>query len=55
MSDTNYELNLTEIENQNMNTSLELFEILKQNAEEFCTYIKKYKECTAAYYDKLFK
>ena len=55
MSDTNYELNLTEIENQNMNTSLELFEILKQNAEEFCTYIKKYKECTAAYYDKLSK
>ena len=55
MSDTNYELNLTEIENQNMNTSLELFEILKQNAEEFCSYIKKYKECTAAYYDKLSK
>ena len=38
-----------------MNTSLELFEILKHNAEEYCSYIKKYKECTAAYYDKLSK
>ena len=49
------ELNLSEIETQNMNTSLELFEILKQNAEEYCSYIKKYKECTASYYDKLSK
>ena len=49
------ELNLSEIETQNMNTSLELFEILKQNAEEYCSYIKKYKECTAAYYEKLSK
>ena len=49
------ELNLSEIETQNMNTSLELFEILKHNAEEYCSYIKKYKECTAAYYDKLSK
>ena len=49
------ECNLSEIESQNMNTSLELFEILKQNAEEYCSYIKKYKECTASYYDKLSK
>jgi len=55
MIDISNELNLSEIETQNMNTSLELFEILKQNAEEYCSYIKKYKECTAAYYDKLSK
>jgi hypothetical protein len=55
MTNINNECNLSEIETQNMNTSLELFEILKQNAEEYCSYIKKYKECTAAYYDKLSK
>ena len=55
MNNFSNECNLSEIETQNMNTSLELFEILKQNAEEYCSYIKKYKECTAAYYDKLSK
>ena len=49
------EFNLYEIENQNMNTSLELFELVKQNAEEYCNYIKKYKECTSVYFDKLSK
>ena len=47
--------NLYEIENQNMNTSLELFELIKQNAEEYCNYIRKYKECTSVYFDKLSK
>ena len=49
------EFNLYEIENQNMNTSLELIELMEQNAEEYCNYIRKYKECTSIYYDKLSK
>ena len=51
----NNEINILETENQNINTSLELFEIVKQNAEEYCNYIKKYKECTWAYFDKISK
>ena len=51
----NGEINLLEVENQNMNISLELFEIIKQNAEEYCNYIRKYKECTSAYFEKLSK
>lgn len=49
------EINLLEVENQNMNISLELFEIIKQHAEEYCNYIRKYKECTSAYFDKISK
>ena len=52
-SETNF--NLLDIENQNMNSSLELFDIVKQNAEEYFSYISKYKECTASYFDKLSK
>ena len=37
----NGEINLLEVENQNMNISLELFEIIKQNAEEYCNCIRK--------------
>ena len=58
MNNTNSDemnLNILEIENQNMNISLELFDIVKQNAEEYCSYITKYKECTAIYFDKLSK
>ena len=49
------DFNLFETENQNINTSLELFELIKQNAEEYCNYIRKYKECTSVYLDKLSK
>ena len=38
-----------------MNASLELFDIVKQNAEEYFAYINKYKECTTLYFDKLSK
>ena len=55
MNNINSEINLVETETQNMNTSLELFEILKQSVDEYCSYIKKYKECTEAYFDKLSK
>ena len=55
MNTINKEVSLLEEENQNMNTSLKLFEITKQNAEEYCTYIRKYKECTEAYFEKLSK
>ena len=58
MNNTNLDeinINLVDIENQNMNISLELFDIVKQNAEEYCSYITKYKECTAIYFDKLSK
>jgi len=55
MNNLHSELNLVETETQNMNTSLELFEILKQSVDEYCSYIKKYKECTEAYFDKLSK
>ena len=55
MNNFNTELNLVEAETQNMTTSLELFELLKQSVEEYCSYIKKYKECTEAYFDKLSK
>ena len=51
----NSELNLVETETQNINISLELFEILKQSVDEYCSYVKKYKECTEAYFDKLSK
>ena len=49
------DLNLLDIETQNMNVSLELFDIVKQNAEEYFSYINKYKECTTSYFDKLSK
>lgn len=55
MNNINSELNLVETETQNINKSLELFEILKQSIEEYCSYAKKYKECTEAYFDKLSK
>jgi hypothetical protein len=48
-------LNLMEIENKNFNTSLELFDIVRHNVEEYYSFINKYKEYTAAYYDKLSK
>ena len=55
MDDTNNEFSLIEIENQNMNTSLDLFEIIKETAEEYCLYFKKYKEITEIYFDRLSK
>ena len=55
MNNINSELNLIETETQNINTSLELFEILKQSVDEYCSYVKKYKECTESYFDKLSK
>ena len=55
MNTINKEVSLLEEENQNMNTSLKLFEITKQNAEEYCTYIRKYKLCTETYFEKLSK
>ena len=51
--ETNF--NLLDTETQNMNASLELFDIVKQNAEEYFAYINKYKECTTLYFDKLSK
>ena len=51
----NTEFQLLEIENQNLLTSLEMFEIVKETAEEYCQYIKKYKECTSLYYEKISK
>ena len=55
MNNNQNEFLLFDIENQNMNTSLDLFEIIKETAEEYCTYVKKYKEYTAMYFDKLSK
>ena len=55
MDNNNNELPLIEIENQNVNTSLELFEIIKGTAEDYCLYFKKYKEITGMYFDKLSK
>lgn len=55
MNSSNDENNLLEIETQNMLTSLELFEIVKQNAEEYCNFVRKYKECTSVYFDKISK
>lgn len=55
MNPYNNEINILEVENQNMSISLELFEIVKQNAEEYCNYIRKYKECTSAYFEKISK
>ena len=52
---TNNEIQLLEIESQNMNTSLEMFEIVKDTAEEYCQYVKKYKEYTSLYYEKISK
>ena len=53
MNNNQNEFLLFDIENQNMNTSLDLFEIIKETAEEYCTYVKKYKEYTAMYFEKL--
>ena len=47
------ELSLLDIENQNVDSSLELFEIIKETAEEYCKYARKYKECTSNYLEKL--
>jgi hypothetical protein len=55
MNITNNEINLLDIENQNISTSLELFDVLKQNVEEYCSFMRKYRECTSSYYDKLSK
>ena len=55
MDNNNNEFSLIEIENQNMNTSLDLFEIIKETAEEYCLYFKKYKEITEMYFDRLSK
>ena len=52
---TNTEFQLLEIENQNLLTSLEMFEIVKETAEEYCQYVKKYKEYTSLYYEKISK
>ena len=54
-NNTNNEFQLLEIESQNMNTSLEMFEIVKEAAEEYCQYVKKYKEYTSLYYEKISK
>ena len=54
-NNTNNEIQLLDIESQNMNTSLEMFEIVKETAEEYCQYVKKYKEYTSLYYEKISK
>lgn len=55
MSNSSNDFSLLDIENQNMNTSLELFDIVKETAEDYCQYVKKYKEFTSQYLDKLSK
>ena len=55
MNNVANDFSLLDIENQNMNISLELFEIVKETAEEYCQYVKKYKEFTSQYLDKLSK
>ena len=47
------EISLLDIENQNVDSSLELFELIKETAEEYCKYARKYKECTSNYLEKL--
>lgn len=47
------EFSLLDIENQNVDSSLELFELIKETAEEYCKYARKYKECTSNYLEKL--
>ena len=47
------EISLLDIENQNVDSSLELFELIKETAEEYCKYVHKYKECTSNYLEKL--
>ena len=54
-NNTNNEIQLIDIESQNMSTSLEMFEIVKETAEEYCQYVKKYKEYTSLYYEKISK
>ena len=54
-NNTNNEIQLLDIESQNMSTSLEMFEIVKETAEEYCQYVKKYKEYTSLYYEKISK
>ena len=54
-NNTNNEIQLIDIESQNMSTSLEMFEIVKESAEEYCQYVKKYKEYTSLYYEKISK
>ena len=54
-NNTNTEFQLLETENQNLSTSLEMFEIVKEAAEEYCQYVKKYKEYTSLYYEKISK
>ena len=55
MDNANNEFPLIDIENQNMNTSLEFFEIIKETAGDYCQYFKKYKEITGIYFEKLSK
>lgn len=55
MNNSFSEFSLLDTETQNIETSLELFEIIKQTAEEYCSYVKKYKEYTTSYFDKLSK
>jgi len=55
MDNTNNEFPLIDVENQNMNTSLEFFEIIKETAGDYYQYIKKYKEITGIYFEKLSK
>ena len=54
-NDTNSKgvFSLLDIENQNVESSLELFELIKETAEEYCKYVRKYKECTSNYLEKL--
>jgi hypothetical protein len=54
-NDTNSKgvFSLLDIENQNVESSLELFELIKETAEEYCKYARKYKECTSNYLEKL--
>ena len=54
-NNANTEFQLLETESQNMSTSLEMFEIVKEAAEEYCQYVKKYKEYTYLYYEKISK
>lgn len=48
-------LDLLDIEAQNLKTSLEMFDLVKEISEEYSQYIKKYKEYTSQYLEKISK
>ena len=54
-SDNNDQTKLLDIEAQNLKTSLEMFDLVKEISEEYSQYIKKYKEYTSQYLEKISK